>query len=348
MYSPQAIVDVDIAQRNIGKMIALAERDQVRLRPHFKTHQSALVAEWYSNAGITQCAVSNIEMAELFVAAGWKDVLLALPAKPFAASAYQALAEQCQLGLIGDSLELVISLDETFTCNVDFWIEVDAGYGRTGMRWDETEGLLEIVRAVRASRNLNLKGFLIHAGNSYQCRGKGEIRDLAEIVCQRLASMKSELADEFDGLEISYGDTPTCSIGCDVSDFDEIRPGNFVFYDLMQVDIGACELEQIALTIECPVIGKYSNRNEIVIHGGAVHLSKERLDDGSYGMVLDGKQNLIGHLTSLSQEHGIVTLEHGVEVDSFSLGQSLTIYPVHSCLAIDCLCRGGDGLKVRS
>jgi len=32
---------------------------------------------------------------------------------------------------------------------------------------------------------------------------------------------------------------------------DEIRPGNFVFYDLMQYRIGSCSVGQIAVAMAC-------------------------------------------------------------------------------------------------
>jgi hypothetical protein len=44
----------------------------------------------------------------------------------------------------------------------------------------------------------------------------------------------------------------------------EIRPGNFVFYDLMQQNIGACSIDDIALRVLCPVISKQSLRTKLL------------------------------------------------------------------------------------
>ena len=41
----------------------------------------------------------------------------------------------------------------------------------------------------------------------------------------------------FLGLEISIGDTPACSILEEFAGVDEVRPGNFVFYDVMQLSL---------------------------------------------------------------------------------------------------------------
>ncbi len=75
----------------------------------------------------------------------------------------------------------------------------------------------------------------------------------------------------------SIGDTPCCSVADDFSNVDEIRPGNYVFYNLKMHQIGACTTEEIAVAVACPVVGKYPEREEVVIYGGAVHFSKDFL-----------------------------------------------------------------------
>jgi len=45
--------------------------------------------------------------------------------------------------------------------------------------------------------------------------------------------LKNKFIKEYPHLLISYGDTPSCSIAENFDEVDEIRPGNFVFYDVM-------------------------------------------------------------------------------------------------------------------
>ena len=105
-------------------------------------------------------------------------------------------------------------------------------------------------------------------------------------------------------------------MAADFKGIDEIRPGNFVFYDLMQWQIGACELADIAVALACPVVALHPERGQIVVHGGAVHLSKEALVEGD-GEVSFGRVVLLNEagwrplgegakVVSLSQEHGII------------------------------------------
>lgn len=76
-------------------------------------------------------------------------------------------------------------------------------------------------------------------------------------------------------IRISIGDSSECSVSDSFQGIYEIHPGNFAYYDLMQWKIGACTLDEIAVTVACPVIAKHRQQKKIVLYGGAVHLSME-------------------------------------------------------------------------
>jgi len=122
---------------------------------------------------------------------------------------------------------------------------------------------------------------------------------------------------------------------------DEIRPGNFVFYDLKQERIGSCSEQEIAVAVACPVVAKHAERNEIVLYGGAVHLSKDSFVDQD-GTQVFGRVALFEDdswssslpdtfVSSLSQEHGIVRTTAEI-LSRVHVGDVLVILPVHSCL----------------
>ena len=76
---PALLLDDDIARRNIDRMVVKAARNQVIFRPHFKTHQSAEIGEWFREKGIEKITVSSVEMAEYFANNGWR--ILPLPSR---------------------------------------------------------------------------------------------------------------------------------------------------------------------------------------------------------------------------------------------------------------------------
>jgi D-serine deaminase-like pyridoxal phosphate-dependent protein len=198
---------------------------------------------------------------------------------------------------------------------------------------------------------LSLQGLLTHAGNTYAARTPDAVRAIHAETTTRLQRLRNWLMEYgFLGLEISIGDTPACSMLPEWGDIDEARPGNFVFYDLTQMEIGACTAADVGFVVACPVVAVYPERQEIVLYGGAVHLSKEMLPrpDGSpgYGAVVrlaeEGWSEPVSGawLRSLSQEHGVVRATPaawGAGLGEVHVGELLGVLPVHSCLTADLL-----------
>ncbi|UCC78000.1 MAG: alanine racemase, partial [Anaerolineales bacterium] len=208
--------------------------------------------------------------------------------------------------------------------------------------WDRPDEIAELAQAVVATDRLAFRGLLTHAGHSYHAASKLELEAIHRDSVARLAHVRAALrAEGFSQVELSSGDTPTCSIVDDFSGLDEIRPGNFVFYDLKQAGIGSCSEREIAVAVACPVVAKHPRRNEIVLYGGAVHLSKEsfaRADrTPTFGHVAfwdgDGWGPSLPdtYVSSLSQEHGIVRTTVDV-LNRVHVGDVLIVVPVHSCL----------------
>ena len=74
---PTLVVDEMITRRNIERMVTRAHKNNVSFRPHFKTHQSAEVGEWFREKGVNKITVSSVEMAEYFALHGWQDITIA-------------------------------------------------------------------------------------------------------------------------------------------------------------------------------------------------------------------------------------------------------------------------------
>lgn len=342
IQEPTLLLDRRKAIRNIAKMAGKAQKSGVRFRPHFKTHRSARVGEWFRDFGVEAITVSSVDMAIYFARHGWTDITIAFPVNVLQIHKINDLAREIELGLLIESLEAVQFLSKNLAFKANVWIKIDVGYGRTGIPWDRAAAVGALAREIERTGNLDLRGLLTHAGHSYQTTSKEEIKAIHEDSIFRLRQARDALKQGgFPPVELSIGDTPTCSIVGDFSAVDEIRPGNFVFYDLKQFRLGSCSEEEIAVAVACPVVAKHPERNELVLYGGAVHLSKESLAmaDGTkvFGRVSflekDGWGPMLPdtYVSSLSQEHGIVRTTADV-VDRVRIGDILIVLPVHSCL----------------
>jgi D-serine deaminase-like pyridoxal phosphate-dependent protein len=343
---PTLLLNKTTAIRNIRRMAKKAADQGIRLRPHFKTHQSVGVGQWFRDEGISAITVSSVDMANYFQQAGWNDILLAFPANWRQVDAYNDLARQVHLDLLVESPETAAFLDDRLDQRTDVWIKIDVGAHRTGLDAADDEKVLELAKAVSLAGNLSLRGLITHAGHTYGLKSSVDVSRVYHDSVRAMKRLKDFLtANGFVALELSVGDTPGCSVCDDLGAVDEIRPGNFVFYDAEQYHWGNCQYQDVAVALAVPVVAKHSERREVVIYGGAVHLSKDHwIQDGqdSYGDVafpaysgwgarIDGAR-----VARLSQEHGIVHFD-GDEIKQVQVGDLLCILPAHSCLTVSLL-----------
>jgi D-serine deaminase-like pyridoxal phosphate-dependent protein len=341
---PTLLLDPTRARRHIEQMADKAARIGVRFKPHFKTHQSAVIGGWFRALGVRGITVSSLDMARYFAADGWQDITVAFPFNTREREEVDALAPQIDLHLIVDSMPAVEVLG-SLTQSVHVWIKVDVGGRRAGVAWSDEEQVQVLAEAIRRSEHARFKGLLTHAGHSYDASSVAEILDIHASSIERLTQLQGRL--EHAGIapcEISIGDTPCCSLADGFDGVSEIRPGNFVFYDLMQARLGSCRDDDIAVAIACPVVGTHPERKQVVLYGGAVHLSKDGMRDERgrtvYGYLAHtvadswGAPERRAPIVSLSQEHGIVELDDDLACD-LRVGDLVTVLPIHSCLTSD-------------
>ena len=338
---PTFVIDKNICLQNIEKMTQKAAKHGLHFRPHFKTHQSAEIGEWFRSFGVNAITVSSLQMANYFASNGWDDITLAFPVNVLEINEINKLAKKIKLNVLIENKEAAQVLAEKITNPLGVYIKIDTGYNRTGIPATETGSLLYVLNALTEGKKLNFKGFLSHAGHTYQAKSTNEIFTRHFDAIFKLKALKNRYKNEYPNLEVSIGDTPSCSICDNFDGVDEIRPGNFVFYDLMQQNLGVCNFDDIAVRVVCPVVAKHISRNEIVIYGGAIHLSKEPIININgkpmYGRIIvrrNGEPVLLeplNYVHQLSQEHGILKVTHK-EFESFHVGDLVELIPVHSCL----------------
>jgi len=344
---PTLLLDRRRAMENIERMARKARGSGVTFRPHFKTHQSAQIGEWFGDFGTEAITVSSLEMAAYFAAHGWRDITVAFPANIREIDTINELAGRVDLGLLVESTETVSFLRQHLTSPARVWIKIDVGLHRTGIGWDQLDRVVQLARQTDDSELLEFRGVLTHSGHSYAARSCEQIEEVYRETVQRMKHVVDALRSAgLRNVLISLGDTPTCTVVDDLSAVDEVRPGNFVFHDAMQLDLGVCSEDDVAVAVGCPVVARHEERKELIIYGGAVHLSKEsiRRPDGTpvFGYVAlpseDGWGPLLpdSYVSSLSQEHGMVRLGNEA-FGELRIGDLLMVLPVHSCLTVDLL-----------
>lgn len=341
LNKPTLIIDKQKAVNNILKMSEKASDQQLTFRPHFKTHQNHEVGSWFWEAGVRKITVSSFDMAQFFIEDGWDDITVAFSVNIHEINKIQELSEKISLNLVLEDESVIEFLDSKLTEKVGVYVEINTGYNRAGLDRGNIEQISALLIKLETSRKLLFKGFLTFAGHSYYAKGEDEILEVHQRYMRDMISLKKEFGRQYPSLELSIGDTPTCSVAKDFSEIDEMRPGNFVYYDLMQLLIGSCKKEQVAAVVACPVVAIHRKRREIVIFGGAVHFSKEPVSTPErgayYGEVVEltntgwslGETG--AYLSWMSQEHGIIKAPESF-IERIKVGDFIGVIPSHSCL----------------
>lgn len=345
--SPTLLLDKATCLSNIRRMAEKAERHGLALKPHFKTHQSAIVGEWFRDFGVTSITVSSVAMAAYFADHGWQDITIAFPVNIRETERINVLAEKINLSLFVIEEQVANYLERHLSAPVGVYIEIDTGANRTGIKPESIDAIEALIDLFGVFKKLNFSGFYSHPGHSYSARSGEEVQAVHRVVLSKMRSLRSHFDDRYDSIKYCIGDTPCCSIAGDFEGLNEISPGNFVFYDLMQVQIGSCAIKDIAVVLASPVVAKYRERNEVVVHGGGVHLSKEyiyredkkifglpvRLSDTSWSEPVKNS-----FVKGLSQEHGVLWCSNEF-FDTLKIGDLVGILPVHSCLTANLMRR---------
>jgi D-serine deaminase-like pyridoxal phosphate-dependent protein len=339
LSTPAFLVDLDRVEANTVRMHEKASRSGVHFRPHVKTHKTLEIARMQGRGEPLPITVSTLAEAEFFADGGFSDITYAVPISPEKLGRAASLQKRVgRLNLLLDSMETLAAIDSfcaTEGVLFSVFLKVDSGYGRAGVD-PRTPEALDLARALAGSPSVTFAGLLTHAGHSYSVSSREAMLQVAREEVEAVDRFASRLRESgVDGLVRSVGSTPTASVVDTFEDCDEVRPGNYVFYDAFQATVGSCTLAECAASVVTTVIGSYPSSGRLILDAGALALSKdsgpEHVAPGfGYGLLCDLRlRPLPMRIVSLSQEHGKVETHPGASVP---VGTRLRVIPNHSCL----------------
>ncbi|MGD9898133.1 MAG: alanine racemase [Calditrichaceae bacterium] len=317
--------------KNISDMQTLAETHSCKLRPHIKTHKSVDLALRQITAGASGITVAKLSEAEIMAEAGINDIFIANQiTQHIKMSRLKELHRKIRLIIGLDHPDQISVLEKTFHNTdkpLEVRIEIDSGLHRCGMAVDET--LVTLAEKVQKTDWLETEGIFTHAGQSYAAGSTEEIMEIGiheGAIMEKAARMLSQ-----NGIKlktVSTGSTPTVRWSAANPSVNEIRPGNYVFYDGIQVALGVCGPEKCSLFVMSTVISQPSE-NQIVIDAGSKALNLDRGAHSSslvsgYGTLI----NIDGEIVRLSEEHGVIRLRSPQPV---KIGSPVIIIPNHAC-----------------
>ncbi len=256
--TPTLVIDLDILERNISRMASYMENKRAVLRPHFKTYKCPTISHKQIAAGAKGIACAKLSEAEVLVAAGIKDVLIANQVvDPFKINRLAALANSgAKITVAVDTERNVEDLSKAaafYGSTLFILIEVDVGMGRCGI--NTKEEALGLAEKIVSSKHLSFEGIQAYEGHlqfipDFEKRTQG-----VQTMIEKVGSIKEHLENRgMPVKEISGAGTGTYNITGDNTIWTEIQAGSYVFMDTAYNKIGL-DFEN-ALTILTTVMHK--------------------------------------------------------------------------------------------
>lgn len=321
--TPVPVVLVDVMQRNIDRMQAFGVAHGLQVRPHVKTHKCLEIGRLQVEAGAVGITAGNVGEAEVFGGAGFDDIFLAYPVWPSGTKAerIRRLAETVRLRVGVDNLAAIEALADAMgeePERLQVVVEVDCGARRSGA---PPEAAGDLARAAR-KRGLVPAGVFTYPGHGSAGPGSREPAAQDQEAALRAAVRSFENAGLTPDV-VSAGSTPTVAFATN-SVITEIRPGEYVFCDLDNLRLGACEEHQIALFTAATVVSDWVP-DQVILDVGTKALGREGNPDKGYG----GVAGSTAVLAKLNEYHGFLAVPAGEPRPR--VGAVVPVVPNHVC-----------------
>lgn len=331
--TPALLINKEILLDNINFMQQRANKNNVALRPHTKTHKMPYLAKLCVEAGAKGITVAKVGEAEVMAAHGIDDIFIANEiVGEIKLERIRKLSETIDISFGIDSIEHVRAIEKVFeghSKKAQVLIEIEVGEERSGII--EEEDFINLVQYIKKCNNVNLKGIFSHDGNSYTAENIEDCRRIfmgSQVRTLRFAEIAEELGYELE--VVSIGSTPSL-----MNDFEilkgvtEIRPGTYILMDASQGNaIGT--YDRCAATVLTTVISK-PTEERVITDVGAKGITAQTRSKGicatkGLGYIKD-YDNV--YIYDVYDEHAIIYNKKFRE--EIKIGDKVEIIPNHIC-----------------
>jgi D-serine deaminase-like pyridoxal phosphate-dependent protein len=330
--TPTTLIDLDRLEKNIREWQAHADKCKVQFRSHIKTHKIPEIARMQITAGARGIVCAKVSEAEPFAEAGIEDICIAYPVvgevkwRRLAALAarVRSLTVNC------DSEEAARGLSKAASeagATIRVHVDIDSGLHRGGIPSDDQAAIERLAAKIKSLPGLHFAGLTTYRSGSFP--GAPNPKDAGHAEGQLLVEVANRLrAGGIEVGEITAGSTPTGKWVAEVLGVTEVRAGNYVFNDLMQLDSGIASEDQLALSVLCTVAST-NGSDRLTIDGGTKTFSGDTGGVGTGRAVPAAIARAVDRrifVQRLNEEHGMARAD-----DDVKLGEKIRFYPYHAC-----------------
>lgn len=335
--TPSVVISLETVESNIAKMAESIQKTGVQLRPHAKTHKLPEMAQRQLEAGAIGITVAKIAEAEVMAAGGITDIFVAYPIVGM--SKLERAVKLVQSGvrlIIGvDSLEGAQRISQAaikHSVQLEARMEIESGLNRTGV---DAAAAPELAKQISELDGVLLSGIFTYRGALLSGAATMDIQaaghEEGRFMVQTAEAIRSAGVDIRD---ISVGSSPTALYAAEIEGITEVRPGTYIYQDVMQSAFGLCEISDCAGAVQATVVSRPAP-NRIVIDGGSKTFATDVQPDKA-PLLLKGFGHIVGDpdavFERMNEEHGVIS----VAADSpYQVGDVIAVIPNHICSTIN-------------
>lgn len=314
--TPTLVIDLDIMERNLKAMQALADRSGKALRPHAKSHKIPEIARQQIEMGARGICVQKVAEAEVFAGFGIKDIFISneILGKQKIRRIFDLMKKKnnnCNVSLAVDSTPGIRELDEVakdYDSEIDILVDVDVGMRRCGVDPNDEQTMDSIAQELGRSRRVNFKGLMGYDGNTASIADPNKRREAVLLARDLLLRAETFFRNKgFQAKVISAAGSHSAHLWSAVDGVSELQPGSYVFNDMLMVSLGLAKMEDIAVYVLSRVISRSKDRAVIDVGYKAAAIV-----DGNYPTLReeDDIQERFS-IKAMNEEHTILTSSHG-------------------------------------
>lgn len=321
--TPSMIVDLDLMEANIAKLMDQLLPTGVYIRPHLKTTKSPILARKLIEAGAKGCCVAKLSEAEVIAEGGIEDLLITSeivgPIK--VGRLVELFRQHPQIKIVIDSPQGANAIDEALAqagieTPIQVLVNLNVGQNRTGII--PGEPALALSRHIATLPHLKIIGVQGYEGHLQHVHERQEREEKCRAAMALLTGTADLLRQNGFNIEtVTTGGTGTAEFCANFPGITEVQPGSFIFMDTdYRNAVG--RFYSNSLTILATVLSK-PEKHRAVIDAGLKTLTT---DSG-----FSEPKDLPGYsYVPYGDEHGILTWEEG---PGLAIGDRIEMIPSH-------------------
>lgn len=323
LQTPCLLVHLDKVRHNLDRMRRMLGGSMERWRPHVKTTKIPEVLRLLLAAGVRRFKCATSREADVLLAQSGEalDLLVAM--------AHQGpnLKRFAELAVVNTAHRFsMLSEDPAHTralrqAGLGVFVDIDPGYGRSGIGIDERERIASVVDAAGDG----LRGLHYYDGHLHHVAPDERV-ERCRAIYDRLVAFASDLPGPF---EIVTSGTPTFPMALDHEPFRRfdhtVSPGTVVYWDTNSSELGI-EGFDYAVNVQARVIS-HPRAGQVTLDAGSKALDAAAGDPCAIAL---GDWRL--RALTPSEEHLPMRVESGRRPP---LGTLLRLVPAHVCPTVN-------------